>query len=198
MDAVPTPPELESALAHERFVRAVAARVLGGDPEVDDVVQETWMRALLAPPRNPGALRAWLGRVAKNLAIGRRRASSSRAKHEGAGAERARGTTSPSVAEVAAQEDVRRRLVEAILAMEEPYRTTLLVRYREDRAPSDVAERLGVPVETVHTRLRRGLALLRSRLDREHGGDRRAWAVALAPWAAGAIPAGVAATVAAT
>jgi RNA polymerase sigma factor (sigma-70 family) len=195
VDASPTPPELAAALEHERFVRAVAARVLGGDSAVDDVVQETWMRALLAPPQRMGALRAWLATVARNLAIGQRRANSRRARHESAAAGSLARTTSPSVAEIAAQEDERRRLVEAILALEEPYRTTLLVRYREDRTPKDVASLLGVPVETVHTRVRRGLAMLRTRLDREHGGDRRAWAVALAPWAAGAAPAGIAASI---
>jgi len=38
----------------------------------------------------------------------------------------------------------------------------------------------GVPVATVHTRLSRALEKLRARLDREHGGKRRAWLVPVA------------------
>ena len=53
-------------------------------------------------------------------------------------------------------------------------------RYREDRTPSRSSALLCVPVETVHTRVRRGLAMLRARLDRDHNGDRHTWAVALA------------------
>ena len=36
-------------------------------------------------------------------------------------------------------------------------------------------------VETARTRIKRALALLRGRLDREHGGDGRTWALALLP-----------------
>jgi hypothetical protein len=46
-----------------------------------------------------------------------------------------------------------------------------------------VARRLGVPVETVRTRLKRALAHLKRRLDHEHGGDRRSWVLALLPLA---------------
>ena len=40
-----------------------------------------------------------------------------------------------------------------------------------------------MPVDTVWNRLRRAHALLRERLDSEHGGDRRAWLLPLAPLA---------------
>jgi hypothetical protein len=42
-----------------------------------------------------------------------------------------------------------------------------------------------VPVDTVKTRLARGLDALRKRFDREHGGDRGAWLAAFAPLAFG-------------
>jgi protocatechuate 3,4-dioxygenase beta subunit len=49
--------------------------------------------------------------------------------------------------------------------------------------PREVARRLGVPVETVRTRLKRGHALLRARLDGDYGDDREAWCKALLPFA---------------
>ena len=45
-----------------------------------------------------------------------------------------------------------------------------------------MAARLGVPVKTVHTRLERGLAKLRARLDQRFNGDRGAWLRAFAPF----------------
>ena len=57
----------------------------------------------------------------------------------------------------------------------------MLLRYFDDLAPREVASRLGVPVETVRTRLRRGLERLRTALDERHGGDRSAWAGGLVP-----------------
>ena len=58
----------------------------------------------------------------------------------------------------------QRALVDMVLALDEPYRTTVLVRYFDDLSPNEVAERLGVPPSTVRSRLQRGLHALRSRM----------------------------------
>jgi hypothetical protein len=55
----------------------------------------------------------------------------------------------------------------------------LLYRYYEDMTPAEIAARQGIPVETVRTRLKRGLARLRDTLDRRHGGKRAAWSAGL-------------------
>ena len=57
--------------------------------------------------------------------------------------------------------------------LEEPYRKTVLVRYFEGLSLRETAERLGIPRETVKTRMRRAHAMLRERLRREHGDERR-------------------------
>ena len=79
-------PRLTEALTHAHFVRAVARGVLGGDADVEDVLQETFLVAWEQGPRKPGALRAWLGTVAKRLALDRRRAAGRRERWEAAGA----------------------------------------------------------------------------------------------------------------
>ena len=53
-----------------------------------------------------------------------------------------------------------------MLALDEPYRTVILMRYYEDLTPSQIAEHLGLPAATVRTRLRRGLERLRSMIPR--------------------------------
>jgi protocatechuate 3,4-dioxygenase beta subunit len=76
---------------------------------------------------------------------------------------------------------VQRELVQAVLGLPEPYRTTILLRFFDGLPPRAIAKRMGVPVDTVRTRVTRGVAQLRARLDDGRGGDRTAWLAALAP-----------------
>ena len=90
----------------------------------------------------------------------------------------ARPDAVPSAEDIFQRESARKSLVEAVFALEDPYRSALILRYFEDLPPREVARRLGVPVETARTRIKRGLEMLRVRLDREHGSDRSAWCIA--------------------
>jgi RNA polymerase sigma-70 factor (ECF subfamily) len=55
--------------AHQRFVWGLAYRMTGSAADADDVRQETFVRAALhPPPRLDQDMRAWLARVALNLA----------------------------------------------------------------------------------------------------------------------------------
>ena len=56
----------ESLLEHESFIQALVRGILSNEEEVEDVVQETWIKALKAPPRFGVPLKAWLARVATN------------------------------------------------------------------------------------------------------------------------------------
>ncbi|MCK6458667.1 MAG: carboxypeptidase regulatory-like domain-containing protein, partial [Planctomycetes bacterium] len=94
----------------------------------------------------------------------------------------ARTEALPSAAEVAGQLEVQRRVVEAVAALEEPYRSTVVHRFLHGRSVAEIAAAVGVPRKTVESRLTRALAMLRGRLDAGPGG-RRAWSVALLPLA---------------
>jgi RNA polymerase sigma-70 factor (ECF subfamily) len=64
--------------AHARYVAGVVYRVMGSDPEIDDIVQETFIDAIAGLERleDPGAVRAWLVTVAvrrTRRTLGRRR-----------------------------------------------------------------------------------------------------------------------------
>jgi RNA polymerase sigma-70 factor (ECF subfamily) len=166
-------------LAHSDFVRALAWHLLRDEQATEDVVQETWLSALHSPPQDAGTVRAWLARVTRNHVFQRRRAQLRRAEHESRVVERDRA---PSTAEIFEREAARKSVVDAVVNLHEPYRSTILLRFYEDLPLREVARRLDVPLETVRTRQKRGLQLLRQRLDREHG-ERSSWSLALAPLA---------------
>ena len=173
---------LEQALAHAQFLRSVARAVLGGDAEAEDVLQETFLVAWQTEPREPGALRAWLAGIARRLALTRRRSARRREAREWRAAT---PEALPSVEDVALREEARRVLVAPLLALEEPYRTTLMWRYYAGRRVADIAALQAVPVNTVRTRIQRGLGRLREGLASAHGGDGRRWRSALLPLASG-------------
>jgi RNA polymerase sigma-70 factor (ECF subfamily) len=164
-------PSAEVLLEHAEFLRRLARGILHDADAADDVAQDAMVAALDDRPKN---LRAWLGKVARHLALSRRRAEARRDRREH---EAARPEALPSAAEGVARLELQRRVVDAVLALDEPYRSVVVHRFFYDLGPVEIATRLQVPVETVRTRLRRALDRLRSRLDESHG--RQVWSVAL-------------------
>jgi len=174
--AAPSPFSAETLLEHEHFVRAVARGLLGDADAAGDVLQETWLRTLQRGPRAGGNLRAWLARVAGNLARDRRRGSTRRALRE----ERAaRSEAAESVDTAFERVSLQRDVATAILALDEPYRSVVLLRYYHGLEPSEVAARLGTKPATVRTQLVRAHEILRARLDSRYG--RETWAALLLP-----------------
>ncbi|MFN0242246.1 MAG: sigma-70 family RNA polymerase sigma factor [Planctomycetota bacterium] len=185
---------IESLLEHKSWLQELA-RALVRDPHAaDDVAQDTWLAALRHRPHAELPLRQWLATVARNFARQSKRGTARRTARE---EHAARREALPSTADLVERAALQREVVEAVLELAEPYRTTILLRFLEDRPPRDIARDLGVPVETVRTRIQRGLDRLRARLDEQHGGERQVWSLLLvppcsAPWpeAAEATPAG--------
>lgn len=162
-------PNPELLLRDSGWMRGLARRLVGDEELADDVAQESWIASWRAHgDAIDRAERApWLAGIVRNLARRALRARERRRERE-LRADPARAFPSPD--EIAELESTRQQVVRALLALAEPYRTTLLLRYYEGLEPIDIARRLGLPAPTVRTRLRRGLALLRAEL----GTDRRA------------------------
>jgi hypothetical protein len=77
--------------------------------------------------------------------------------------------------------ELHRIVVESVKGLPEPLRTTVLLRYFEERSSAEIARQMRVPAGTVRWRLKSALEHLREELDQRFGGNRRSWAVALAP-----------------
>ncbi len=173
-------PDAALLLAHAGRLRALALRIVEDAAEADDVLQGTFVAALARPPRAGTPLGAWLSRVARNLSLDRVRRRRARERHEAAAAPPPPAATPD---EMAARAETFGELVGAVTALEPIYRDVVVLRFFDELETAEVAARLGVPVETARTRLKRALAMLRDRLDRRYG-SRSAWAVALVgePW----------------
>jgi RNA polymerase sigma-70 factor (ECF subfamily) len=149
------------------------ARWLVRDPgAAEDLVQETYARALAAAPQfEPGSnLKAWLFRILRNTFIDHRR----RARHE----HELRVETfdeetvaSGTVLDESHLEQIRAvvsdELADAVRALPEAWRTVILLDL-EGMTEPEMASVLGCAEGTVKSRLSRARAALRERLVAHH------------------------------
>ncbi|RKT55032.1 RNA polymerase sigma factor [Saccharothrix australiensis] len=145
---------------HAGPLHAYLARRVG-DQTADDLVSETFLVALRQrhtyDPARAG-VRPWLYGIASNLLRrhARREARGWRARARMVGADRAQDE-SPEVRtteRVTAQQQVR-RLAGALAALEPGDRDVLLLTSWGRLSATEVAQALGIPVGTVHSRLHR-------------------------------------------
>ncbi len=175
--------ESATLMRHEGFLRRVALGVLGGDEQLaEDALQETWIRTSGRTPDQPSRERSWLAVATMNTARSLRRRERSHERMRDRFADS--GRRPANAADTRA--DIERRalladVTDALLALPEPYHEAVRLRYVEGMRPSAIAERLGVPVETVRTRVKRGLERMRDRLDARYG-SRDTWRHVLVPF----------------
>ena len=168
---------------HPPWMRRLAGALVAEASEVDDVLQDSWLRLA---GRSPEQTRAgYLASVVRSLANQRLRSDGRRRRRERAAASE---EALPSTAEVAARIEIARLLAEALEQLEEPYRTTLVLRYFDELSSAEIARRAGVPAATVRARVKRGLERLRALLDARHD-QRSSWVGVLLPLARATHPA---------
>ena len=168
-----TPPWEEELVRHEAFLMRLARRLVGNEAAAEDLVQDAFVKALERPPMRREALRAWLATVLRRNA-GRVARTGRRRSHREADSARSE-QTGGGLAGIDAQLDAHANLLAHLQRLPEGERQALFLRYSEELTPSEIATRLGLPLDTVKTRLRRGRERLRTHLDQRYG-DRSSWA----------------------
>ena len=175
---MPTRPD-EELIQHARALRGIA-RALVDAGDVDDVIQETAAQVLQRPPNQVASRFGWLSGVVRNRARKHYRSEQRRQQREQVVGGRALAMQGapPSPLAAAVHRETIARLDAALLALPQPYQDTVLLRYYESLTPPQIAERTSTSLATVKSRLARGLALLRDRLDAgDHKGS--SWRPAL-------------------
>lgn len=171
---------LHALLDQTGWIHALARRLVRDPHLADDLAQDTCIEALQHEPDGSRPLRGWLATVMRNQLAKLRRGDHSRTARE----QEPRGEPfAPDALDVVERAETHRNVVLAVLALDEPYRSTLLMRFFEQLSYDEIAERTKVTRAAVNSRITRGLAELRTRLEQAYGGDRRALGLALLPLA---------------
>ncbi len=159
----------EAWAEHRSWLKQLAAALVVDAASADDLAQQTLLAALERPPADATQPRAWLATVARNLA--RRFGTSERRR---AARERIAAVPErvPATDEIVARAALQVEVATAVLQLDEPYRSPLLLRYFDGLPPRAIAQRLAIPVATVHTRLARAVEKLRERILTSRGAER--------------------------
>jgi len=167
--------------AHYGPLRALLLRSGSVRPsDVEDVVQETFLRAFAAVERyeHRGHLRTWLYRIALNLARDRRRRAGRLITREDVAALADLEGEDPAGGDPG-QEVLARmegaRLAEALDSLPPTHREVVLLRFYADRSLPEIARVMGCPVGTVKSRLHYALRKLRAILARSAGAHGGSW-----------------------
>ncbi|MEO8905693.1 MAG: RNA polymerase sigma factor [Polyangiaceae bacterium] len=143
---------------NRRVFRAVRA-ILKRDAEAEDVMQEAYVRAYEHLPefRQDATFSTWLTRIAVNEALARLRRERRFQPHEPNTEEPAlmSADTQPSPEQLANARELRVVLEQAIDALPDEFRAVFMLRAVEQMTGLETAECLGIPEETVKTRLHR-------------------------------------------
>lgn len=136
----------------------------------DDIAQDSFARLAAADPGEVSSPRAFLFRVARNLAVdaARRRSASPVRAVENLDALACRDwAPSPEDALIASEE--REALLSALALLSADQRTALVLRKVEGLAPAEIASRLGVSVRQVQRLI--ALAIARCQAHLREGSD---------------------------
>lgn len=128
-------------------MRALARRLVRDDAHADDIVQDTWLAAMKRPWRQQNAATAWLSRVVRNLSARKVRGAVRSRRREEAVARSESQSHSPQ--ELVERAELQQRMVAEVTGLEEPYRSTILLRFFEDKSVRDLASLQDVPAATV-------------------------------------------------
>ena len=140
------------------WLRRLARSLVGRVGAEEDLVQDTWLAASRV---EGGVSRPWLVRTLRQLAARWHRAESRRRRRERTAA-RAEAVDTDALLE---RGEVLGLVLEELRAVDEPFRTALILLYQEGLTVREAAARLDVKEDTLRWRHRQGLERLRGRLD---------------------------------
>ena len=187
MNATTEPPSVDRLLAQAPWARRLAYRLVY-EADAPDLLQEAWIAAASSERPSHVPWPSWFGGAVRIMGLRSRRDRARRlARERQAGKEALSTAADLSPEALLERAQLQRRVSDLVLALGEPYRSTVLLRYDEGLSAAGIARRLRIPAGTVRWRLKEALDQLRRWLEEQTGGpggrERRAWALVLAPLA---------------
>lgn len=148
---------------HGGLVFSIAYHFLGSAALAEELAQDVFLELHkhLAKIESDKHAVAWLRRSTTNRCIDKSRKSSFRHEvpiHDGFHPASADSTRDPLL-----QNAIRKQ----VELLPEWQRAVVILRYQEDMDPEEIAQELGIPVNTVKSRLHRAIEALRERFDRK-------------------------------
>jgi RNA polymerase sigma-70 factor (ECF subfamily) len=167
---------------HQRGVFNFLLRSVGNRAKAEELLQEVFLRVVRSKARYQASAKftTWLYSIARNLSIDASRRARFR-DHTSLDAPRrgSDGNSAPMVAQLPAQTvptdeaaeapTIRKRLAEAVQALPDEQREVFLLRQLSGLSFREIADTVGIPENTVKSRMRYALEKLRGEL-----GDLRA------------------------
>lgn len=158
---------LLAAIESQRLARGAIRRLILNDADAEDAHQDV----LIAVSRGIGGFRGdarfttWLAAIARNVSIGYLRR---RREHEPLDDDRPEPYAQTALSSmIATRSDVRA----AVAALPEHYRSVIELRDIEGHSYNEVAQRLGLEIGTVRSRLARGRAMVAASAAPDTGED---------------------------
>ena len=145
---------------HQNMVFSVALHMLRSRPAAEDMAQEVFLELYRSLNRleSEAHVVSWLRRVAGHRCIDEIRRRNHR--QEFATDTLPEPGHTPQPREVFAAD----RLQELVAGLPDNARMVVVLRYQEEMEPTEIADALGMPVNTVKSHLRRSILALRERL----------------------------------
>lgn len=165
---------LRAFLENERGIKRFLSKFLMRSQDVDDVAQETFLRAFAAEAKhNVLAPRAFLYRVAKNLALNERARAVNTitdSLENSNGADSVGAEDQPTGEEIVHSQQKMALFAEAVSLLPPQCRRVFLLRKVHGLSQTDIARRLGISAGTVEKHISVGLLRCRDHL-RQRGYD---------------------------
>ena len=164
---------------HNRRLYRIARSILRNDSEAEDVVQQAYVNAFthLGGFRGDSSLATWLSRITMNEALGRLRRERQPVTLE---TFEVQGTeaqiikfpqmvTSDDPERTMAQREILQLVERATDKLPEIFRIVFMTRVIEGMSIEETGNLLGLPFDTVKTRLHRARRVVREELDKQIG-----------------------------
>ena len=160
-----------------KYVYKIAFSILKSEKHIDDTVQESFMKIWKSIEKlninDKEGCKAFISVVTKNTAINKynkdKKSASNFVEIEDTVLFATTRDDSSDPADIIVNDDTIDYIHNKIKELGDKYSDVMLLKYKYDYTPEEIAELTGINLKTVYTKLSRGREILKSKLSKERG-----------------------------